>query len=296
MTHNIMIIGDAHFGVKSFSEPHLDYMKLFFLRTVPEIAKQKDVKEIRLLGDLFDNRNSITIKMLNEVHTIFKTLGTTLPDIKIKILLGNHDIFYHNRLDVNSNIILSDLPNVEIIDKPTEETINGKTILTMPWIIKGGEMEKEFETLCKNKYDLCLGHFDINGFEMVKNVVEEKGLDRNLFKNFKRVLSGHFHIRGRIGKISFVGSPFELTWNDKYDEKGVHILDLETDEIEFIPNTSSPRHIEIFLSNILAKKDENPFGDVFNNIIKLVIDENIKDNTLNKLISKLETYKPFNLS
>jgi hypothetical protein len=130
-----------------------------------------------------------------------------MPSVKWKVLVGNHDIYYHNRLDVNSIEILREFSNIEIIDKVTIEKINGKSIISFPWLAENSEPYLKFNEIIKgtDTYNLCLGHFEINGFEMNPGTLCEGKMETGKFKNFNRVFSGHFHLRKTNGHISYLG-------------------------------------------------------------------------------------------
>ena len=300
MTYNIALIGDTHFGIKNNSDIFLETMNKFFFETLPKICKEKDIKEIRLLGDLFDNRNSINVKILCNVYNIFKWWSENFAHIEIKLLVGNHDIYYHNRLDINSVKFLQEFHNVKIISKITEEDINGKKIITVPWIVKNSELETEFQKICENttNYDLCLGHFEINGFEMMRGFEMTEGFVHSKFRNFKRVCSGHYHLKNINDRISYVGSPYQLNWGDKNDIKGISILDLETNNMEFIEETNAPKHIEIFLSDILEDQKiwKSVEKSIEGNFINLIINRKVKQDSVSRLVNRIQTLNPKILS
>jgi hypothetical protein len=105
----------------------------------------------------------------------------------------------------------------------------------MPWICD--ENEKEiFESIKKSKAQICFGHFEIAGFEMDKGNVCDHGLDKKALNKYDIVLSGHFHHKSSDGNITYVGTPYEMTWSDYNDPKGFHIFDTETRELEFVKN------------------------------------------------------------
>jgi DNA repair exonuclease SbcCD nuclease subunit len=84
-----------------------------------------------------------------------------------------------------------------------------------------------------------MGHFEIAGFEMYRGHPCEGGLQSDTFTRFDTVFSGHYHHRSTKGNISYLGTPYELTWQDYGDTKGFHIFDTVTRELAFIMNPYS---------------------------------------------------------
>lgn len=288
-------ISDIHFGVRNNSEVYLDIMEKFFLNTLPKVLIDHDIRDLRILGDLVEYRNTINIRTLNSILKIFRWYAIEMPNVKIKILTGNHDIYYHNRLDINIIEILREFNNVEVIDKVTEETINGKSVITYPWLIDGSEADLKFKAVqeSKTKYDLCLGHFEINGFEMQRGITCDEGVERGAFKNYKRVFTGHFHIRNtsKDGKITYLGCPYQMDWGDYGNDKGVHIFDVSTGETTFVPNEDSPKFIKITIDDIQQKR-KLKIQQVRGNFARLVIEKKVNEAALIKVQAKLEAMGP----
>ena len=61
-------------------------------------------------------------------------------------------------------------------------------------------------------------------------------MDKSEFQKFDTVMSGHFHHKNDDGQIYYLGTPYEIYWNDYDDPKGFHIFDTETRELERIVN------------------------------------------------------------
>jgi hypothetical protein len=61
-------------------------------------------------------------------------------------------------------------------------------------------------------------------------------MEADLLKKFHSVYSGHFHYRQDNGHMYYLGTQYELTWNDYGQTKGFHVLDTDTGETEFIEN------------------------------------------------------------
>lgn len=288
--YKIALISDIHFGVKGNSETYLMIIKNFFLKTLKEVIEVRNITDVRILGDLFDCRNHINVRTINVVLEIFGWFEKNMPDVHFKILLGNHDIYFKNRIDVNSVTMLAKFSNVTIIDEITEEEINGKKIITYPWIVDESTTEAKFKAHCsgKKKWDLCFGHFEIRGFEMTRGNPDVDGIEQGQFKNYGRVFTGHYHLRNTNNQISYLGCPYELTWNDYGDQKGIHIYDVDSGETEFIPNNDSPKHIRVNASDII-EADNKKIKQLSNNVVKVVIDKKYKEEELAKAYSKLGT-------
>lgn len=293
MGHKILFISDIHFGIKGNSEVFLSIIEDFFLKTLSSVIKEKQITDVRILGDLFDNRNSLNVRTVNAVIKVFRWYQNNMPAVRWKVLTGNHDIYYHNRLDINSIEILREFPNIEIITSVTEESIDGYKIITFPWLVKDTEPETKFREVVTSSqiYDLCLGHFEINGFEVTPGIHHDGGVDSKLFRNFKRVFSGHFHLRRSGNHISYLGCPYPLNWGDYGDAKGIHIYDIESGQTEFIENKDSPRYIRVNLEDLLQRNLDR-IKQIKNNFVRLVIDKKYSEQVIVKAIAKVESFGP----
>jgi len=91
----VWILGDLHFGVRANSMEWLEIQKQFFedvfLPNLRANVKPGDV--LVQVGDTFDNRQSINIRVLNYAVTLFEELGKILP---VHVICGNHDIWAKN--------------------------------------------------------------------------------------------------------------------------------------------------------------------------------------------------------
>lgn len=290
------MISDIHFGCRGNSEKYISLIETFFLTTLKKAIDDNNITDVRILGDLFDNRNTINVRTMNSAMKVFRWYCDKMPNVKFKILLGNHDIYYHNRTDINSIECLRHLENIEIIDSLEIETIANKKIVMVPWLILESDTYNKFMGLANGtqKYDLLLGHFEARGFEVVPGVEDTDGLESGVFSNFKKVFSGHYHLRDTRGNMSYLGCPYQLTWGDYGNDKGIHIYDVETEETTFIKNEDSPNHIKIIMSDLADGKKES-LRKVKNNVVRLVVDKKYKDAMILKVVSVIEALKPFKL-
>lgn len=225
-----LIVTDTHIGANGNNSNIISKQELMWNRLF-EIAKERNIKYILHGGDLMDNRNSIGVKSLIHIQEcLYKPLQNN-PDIEFHIILGNHDILYRNTLEYNSvEPLLGSLDNVFIYTKPS---ILNDEILMLNWICPNDE--QEYLQIIKNtNAPYLLGHLELNGFNVSRNTVHQGGLDMSVFKKFKRVLSGHFHRHSVKGNITYLGTPISLSMGENDTKHGFHILDTETNELEFI--------------------------------------------------------------
>jgi hypothetical protein len=83
-----------------------------------------------------------------------------------------------------------------------------------------------------------------------------------------------------------------MDFSDVGNERGYHILDVESGDLEFFANPVSPKFVKILLS-----KNEYPSDDLIKgNIVKLVIDKDIKDDTLEKIKANILALSPHQLT
>ena len=225
-----LIVTDTHIGASGnnsniMSRQEVMWKKLF------EIAKERDIKYILHGGDLMDNRTSIGVKSLIHIQEhLYKPLLNN-PDIEFHIILGNHDILYRNTLEYNSvEPLLGGLDNVFIYTRPS---VLNNEILMLNWICPN-DTQEYLQIIKNSNVPYLLGHLELNGFNVSRNSVHNGGLDMSVFKKFKRVLSGHFHRHSVKGNVTYLGTPVSLSMSENDTKHGFHILDTETDELEFI--------------------------------------------------------------
>ena len=233
----IAILGDTHFGVRGDSLKFHDYYKKFYDNVFFPYLKENNITNVFQLGDLFDRRKFINFNTLALSKQYFFDQIADL-ELKFYTLLGNHDIFWKESLEVNSTgLVLGEYSQyINLIDKPTPVAFpDGTTIDLIPWICKENQKEV-FEFIDESKSDLCFGHFEIAGFPMYKGMVGHHGLSHEMFAKYERVLSGHYHTRSKQENIEYIGTPYEMTWQDYNDPRGFCIFDTETRELEFIKN------------------------------------------------------------
>lgn len=289
----ICLLADLHFGVKHNDGVFLEN-QLSFLRSLKEELKNRNIVDIIILGDIFDNRYELDISTINKV---FDLISRDFADFHIKMIVGNHDTYYKNTAEVNSLKIFQDLINVEVFDKPLlYHSFYNRDVLFLPWITDYTKTSDILDSYLTDRVPICFAHLDILDSMMDKYRVSENGISLKLLsKYFDHVYTGHYHKRSHLISDSitadYIGSPYELTMIDENEPKGAGILDLENLELTYISNTISSKF------KTLLYPHEFSMNDIRSNYVKVKI-RNEYENDIAKISeykAKIMEYKPAKL-
>lgn len=268
--NKVFMLSDLHFGVRSNSLEWLVNQKDFFYNWyIPFLKNNIEENDILLiLGDWFDNRQSLDIYVMNESIKIIHELSKIIP---IHFLTGNHDIYKKVDTDINSLISFYFIDNIFIYEKPVILTNNKTKLLIIPWI---GDKETEESIVNSNNADYVFMHTNLDGFKYDNGREITNGVNISN-KNIKRVFSGHIHKRQENKKFIYIGSPYHTKRSDINNIKGAYILDTINNKILFTINNYSPIFQRIYLSNILDKTVEEISAILNNNYSDIIIPANL---------------------
>ena len=230
----IAIITDTHFGARNDNLNFNDYFYKFYDNVFFPTLKERGITTCVHMGDVTDRRKYISYRIANDFREKFVDRFKEM-DIDLHIIIGNHDTYYKNTSEINSMQELVGSDNFKIYVNPEIVNFDGTPILFVPWI-NNNNYEVSMEALETANSDIIMGHLEIDGFEMHKGQIAEGMFEKKLFNRFETVFSGHFHHKSDDGQIYYLGTPYEIFWNDYDDPKGFHIFDTETRELERIIN------------------------------------------------------------
>jgi DNA repair exonuclease SbcCD nuclease subunit len=232
----IALITDQHFGARNDAAHILDYYQKFYEQVFFPKLREEKVSAVLILGDTFDRRKYLNFYTLKRTKEMFFD-PLAYMGIDVHILAGNHDTYFKNTNDVNSvGLLLNEYgASFNVIDHPTNIYVGPHKICMMPWICPEN-YEDSMEILKDSDAKYCMGHFEIEGFAMYRGMPSEEGLSREMFRKFNHTFSGHYHHKSSSDGVTYLGNPYQLTWQDYGDERGFHILDLEDETLEFVSN------------------------------------------------------------
>lgn len=222
----IRIFGDLHFGMKRNSEMFHTILKREFSKAVYSF---QDGDSVIFLGDIFDNRNSVDFKILNFVCSAINNMLE--HDMKIYIVMGNHDLYYNDDSNVNIDFLEHLSQNVrskfvKIIRNVEKVKIEDVNFLAIPWLNTEEDISEAKKSINRMKYDAVIGHFDISGNYTSK---ENSTLcfESSDFSKCENVFVGHFHQKQKYENVHYVGSFISKDFSDVRDTKGYYTFGLK---------------------------------------------------------------------
>ena len=278
------LITDTHFGARNDSLVFSTFFQKFYENIFFPTLKKRNIKSVIHLGDVVERRKFINFKTLNSMKDIlFDPLDEMGGDIKI--IIGNHDIYYKNTLSVNSmNELTKGMSHVTVYDEPSEVSLtDDHKVVFLPWICDDNEDQTK-ELIEKTRTKVAFGHLHIQGAEHIRGSISFDGHSPSMFKAFQKVFSGHFHHPSETGNITYLGNPYEITWSDYNDPRGFHIYDTETMETEFIQNPYSMFHKIYYDDDKLDYGDLSQYEDSY---VKIIVQKKNNSYLFETLMDKL---------
>lgn len=291
----VAIITDTHFGARSDSQNFIRYFEKFYREVFFPTLKREGITTILHLGDIFERRKYINFQSFYAAKRYF---FEPAREFDIHLIVGNHDVALKNTNEINSpDLLLKDYPNINVYSEPTEVKLGDEAIAMLPWVCSDNYLES-MEFLKQTKCRLLFGHLEIAGFEMHAGHRCATGFNSETFDGFEQVYSGHFHHKSQRGNISYLGSPYEITWNDYNDVRGFHIFDVETRHLEFIENPYSIFHKIVYddqrqiTEDFCNYEDFSQFEGCF---VKLLVDNKNNQPLFQRFVDKIEAARPADL-
>lgn len=198
-------ISDIHFNINTLP-----------IASAALSAALKKAEELRIpliiAGDLNDTKAIIRAEVANAIISILKN-----SKVKIYILAGNHDLVNEKGSEHGLNYLR---PYAKIVDKPTFGFI--PNVFMVPY---QSDIEK-LKTLLSafNPSLIWIMHQGFMGAQMGDYIQDKTSIDPELVKDFT-VISGHYHRHQTLGTVTYIGSPYTITYGEANDgPKGFLIL------------------------------------------------------------------------
>ena len=237
---------DIHFGLKGGSRVHNTDCEEF-VKWFCETAKEEGAETCIFLGDWHHNRSTTDVSTMNYTLSNLERLSKNFE--KVYFILGNHDLFYKDKREINSVEFMRLFPNVVPIREPLTEG----EVTIFPWLV--GDEWKKIE---KDTSRYMFGHFELPSFYMnaMVQMPDHGNLRSTHFQNAEYVFSGHFHKRQQKGNIVYMGNAFPHNYADAGDdERGMMLLEWGG-KPEYITWPEQPIYRVYKLSQVLEDPDK----------------------------------------
>ena len=277
----VAIITDTHYGFKKGSKQFHDYFELFYKNVFFPTLEQEGITTVIHMGDAFDSRKGIDYHSLDWAKRV---VFDPLSKYDVHMIIGNHDTYYKNTNEVNSpQLLLEDYKNIKTYSNAKQVNIGGLDILLIPWINEDNE-EETFKLIQSSNCKCAMGHLELSGFRVNKQIVMDHGYEGKLFKKFSHVFSGHYHTRSDDGRIFYLGNPYEMFWSDAGDWRGFTIFDTETLEHGYVNNPYTMFHLITYDDDSASLFDARDCKD---KIVKVVVKNKNRPKEFDKFLDKI---------
>eukprot|EP00236_Picocystis_salinarum_P001690 CAMPEP_0183827234 /NCGR_PEP_ID=MMETSP0807_2-20130328/2138_1 /TAXON_ID=88271 /ORGANISM="Picocystis salinarum, Strain CCMP1897" /LENGTH=1066 /DNA_ID=CAMNT_0026072391 /DNA_START=63 /DNA_END=3263 /DNA_ORIENTATION=- len=202
------------------------------LQKVHEEAMDRNAG-VLFLGDFWHARGSLPVEPLNEVLDVFRSW--TCPTIMIS---GNHD-----QVNIGGDVhalkpIEAASDFIKVIDQPTHFL----GALFLPYRRNGGEIQESINSAARPK--AIFAHVDVVGAHMNETFQAQDGIHPSCFPSNTPVYTGHYHkphtVQGTA--ITYLGSPYQVSWNEAGQQKYLWLLDKDFHVSKKINIDIGPRH------------------------------------------------------
>lgn len=180
------------------------------LRGIHEKAIESN-QQIGFLGDFFDTvyrRGTIPVDMLNTLLDFFE------KEWKVDMIMipGNHDYIDASEEEHALEPFRHASKHIHVLDKPC---VLGN-VLWVPWKRDNEQLRAIFKKF-SGEYECIFGHFDVIGAHVNNNTASDRGLKKEDFPC--DVISGHYHKPQRMGKVIYIGSPYQTSMSEAGQNK-----------------------------------------------------------------------------
>jgi DNA repair exonuclease SbcCD nuclease subunit len=190
------------------------------LRQMGQYCRDNDINTFVIGGDIMHSKSIIYSIAQDLMLQFFRDFD----DLVFWVIDGNHDLSGKGSDAISSLSALRSIPNVEwVTGKPQGDPSQ----LFVPY------SHNVVNDVKNGKSEILISHFGLSegilnsGISIVSDIKVS-----DLIGKYKVVLLGHYHkpqeiIRDDI-KLYYVGSPIQLDWGEKGDEKRFLVVDTKT--------------------------------------------------------------------
>lgn len=239
-----VLISDIHFNLKTREVAGAA------LRMALIEAEKHNVPLI-LGGDTHDTKAILRGECIKTIVSILKN-----AKVPVKVLVGNHDKIHEKS---NEHALEFLRPYVDLIDSTRVMDAHFReTIGFIPYQSTNEAFLEELSQFRKGSLVIC--HQGFKGAYMGEYTKDDSSVDCKKVEDY-RIISGHYHRHQNIGTVTYIGTPYTITFAEANDgPKGYVILNSDR-SIEQVP-INLRRHV------IMERTIENLYDKMFESTLK----------------------------
>jgi DNA repair exonuclease SbcCD nuclease subunit len=285
----IAIVADVHLGYSGRNDDIL-----WALKTVRNYCFKNDIDTIVVLGDLFHDRQHLSIEILCGAYDFFQETKNDFNQQWIAFP-GNHDMFLKHSWNINSIKPFGELLTIVNTVKVLE--IDDRRYWILPFVYSESAYMRILERIEKqaNKEDILLTHIGVNNaIQNVCFLLQRWSMVTFIQSKFDRVYAGHFHLCQQVSNnLWYPGSIIPFKFDEGDTEHGFFVFDQDKNEHIFVdvfkegrlqePNIAIPPQYCTFADEFLDSKTES---DISGNIIRITTTRDYTQNEINDVREK----------
>ena len=220
----LTVVGDPHVTHKNLDIAH-------------DLVTQVEAKglDVIWLGDMLDTKEVIRGKCFNFWFNYFRS-----SKLNHKVLVGNHDYF---NLECQEHSLegLKALPNVVVVDDLL--IVDELKAAFIPYVHDDANL---VAMLDKIPHGMNLfGHLELAGFDFGNGYICEQGAVGKRYEKFPQVITGHFHKYQQQANITYLGTPYSLTFGESNQIKYLATYDTEGETSLTLTTTTFRQHVTV---------------------------------------------------
>lgn len=224
-----------------------DRYRWSFMKKLKKIVSKHKAEALFILGDLTHDKDRHSSELVNRISDILFSIAQKVP---IYVLKGNHDY-----IDPSNPFLrfLDKMENITFIVSPLTLEMENKNLLFLPHT---RDPITEWKELDYEGIHSIFIHQSVDG-AVASNGMELEGFPRNFFRDLGfegRVYSGDIHVPQKIGKITYVGTPYAVHFGDIFSPR-VMLLDLKKDKVKMVPSKGYPSKISLSINSLEEMKE-----------------------------------------
>lgn len=282
----IVFLADVHAGASN--KQHDIMWALDFVR---RHCLDNDIDVVVVLGDLFHDRESISIEVLCDIHSFFKKCKE--DGLTWIVFPGNHDMFLKYSWDVNSLVPFSDV--LTVIDSVKILDIEGSRFWVLPFIHSESAYMNVLRKIEEHYVDgdVLLTHIGVKSSTLnICFLLQDWSFVDFTDSKFDRVYTGHFHIGQQVGRnVWYPGSLIPFKFDEGDSDHGFYEYDTNTRQHKFVsiwsvPSKDAPPQYLTLADTLLDEKAEN---EISNNVIRVATSREYSPNEKEEIRLKLSS-------